>query len=62
MTKKEISLTLFTEEQKMRIWKAIENHKLPEDRDPEEVIADEPYNGDKGKYLQRMAEWYGIAL
>ena len=59
MTKKEI---LLTPERKKRIWKAIENHKLPDDRDSKEVIADEPYNGDEEKYLRIMAKWYGLAL
>ena len=49
-------------EKEMRVWQAIEDHKLPDDRDPKEVIANEPYNGDEEKYLRRMAEWYGMAL
>lgn len=62
MTKKEILLTPLTKKQKIRIWKAIKKHKLPDDRDPKEVIAGKPYKGDEEKYLRRMAEWYGMAL
>jgi hypothetical protein len=59
MTKKEI---LLTPEQKKRILKAIEKNKLSEDRDPKEVIADVPYNGNEEKYLREMAHWYKVAL
>jgi len=61
MTKK-IPLTFLTKGQKIRILNVIENHKLPDDRDPKEVIADKPYNGDEEKYLRKMAKWYDLAL
>jgi len=59
MTEKEI---LLTPEQKKIILKAIEKHKLPDDRDPKEVIADAPYNGNEEKYLREMAHWHKVAL
>ena len=62
MTKKEIPLTPLTKEQKMTIWEVIENHKLPEDSDPKEVISNKPFYGDEEKYLREMAHWHKVAL
>jgi len=62
MTKKEIPLTLFTKEQKMRIWQVIHANTQEGDRRPSEVVADAPYNGNEEKYLREMAHWHKVAL
>ncbi|MBU4274453.1 hypothetical protein KKE19_01420 [Patescibacteria group bacterium] len=54
-------ITPLTPEQKEKIWRAISDRTLPDDRDPQEIIA-EDYNGDEDRYLRVMANWHNMKL
>jgi len=43
-----------TDEKKKEIYNAIQRYKNPDDREPEEIINDDPYLGDENKYLEDM--------
>ncbi len=50
-----------TEQEKQKIWKAIQENQASDDRDPQEVIATK-YHGDEETYLKDMANWHGVLI
>jgi len=50
---------LLTQEQRLRIWRAIRRNMHSDDRDPEEIIKKD-YGGDEDAYLRIMARWHDV--
>ncbi|MBZ9572637.1 hypothetical protein KJA17_00365 [Patescibacteria group bacterium] len=50
-----------TEEEKIKIWFAIEKKRAFDDKPPEDVIKDS-FEGDTEKYLRTMAEWHHVSI
>lgn len=50
---------ILSDEQRLEIYRVIGGKKLPDDREPRNVI-DEDYGGDENAYLNVMAEYHGV--
>ncbi len=50
---------VLTKEQESFVWLFVCSHMDPDDRNPNEVI-EQNFNGDRSRYLQKMAEWHHI--
>lgn len=50
-----------SEKEKKRIYEVIHNNKLPDDREPRDIIAKD-FGGNEEVYLLRMADFHGVAV
>lgn len=51
-----------TQAEQQYVLGVVYQNMTPDDREPDEVIAGEPYNGDQEKYCRDMAQWHGVDL